>query len=100
MSSRYQSTKQIRDASNIRRAQTWIYAVPETNNNDTFIQTTTSDRLDNIANDFYADPQLWWLIAAVNGLGKGSLMVPENTKLRIPSADNIQELAIQINNIR
>jgi hypothetical protein len=100
MSSRYQSTKQIRDSRNTRRAQTWIYAVPATTNEDTFIQTTTPDRLDNIANDFYSDPQLWWLIAAVNGLGKGSLMVPENTKLRIPSAINIQELAIQINNIR
>lgn len=100
MSSRYQSTLQIRDNFGTRRAQTWIYAVPPATTDDIFIKTTTPERLDNLANDFYSDPQLWWLIAAVNGFGKGSLMIPENTNLRIPNADGIQELAIQINNTR
>lgn len=100
MSSRYQSTLQIQDNNGKRRAQTWIYAISTSTIDDIFIKTTTPERLDNLANDFYSDPQLWWLIAAANGLGKGSLMIPENTSLRIPNAEGIQELAIQINNTR
>jgi len=100
MSSRYLQTMQIKDQKGIRRAETWINPTPISNSNDTYIITTTPERLDKLAYDFYDDVQLWWLIAAVNGLGKGTLVVPGNTKLRIPSKDGIQELAKQLNEER
>ncbi len=100
MSSRYQNALQIKDSNGIRRAQTWIYAVPDAMTTDIFIITTTPERLDNLASDFYDDPQMWWLIATANGLGKGSLMIPENTRIRIPDSSAILELMLQKNETR
>jgi len=67
---------------------------------DTYIETTSLDRLDKLAYIFYDDSTLWWIIASANGLGKGSLIVPEGTKLRIPSKINIQDVIIRTNRDR
>ena len=56
----------------------------ERKDNDQFIRTRAGDRLDAIAHEFYEDVSLWWIIAAANHLGKGSLAIPPGTKLRIP----------------
>jgi|TARA_R100000005_G_C4997667_1_gene204370 nucleoid-associated protein YgaU len=52
---------------------------------DTYVQTVPGDRLDLIANQFYGDPQLWYVIAAANGVGKGTLAIEPGTELRIPA---------------
>jgi hypothetical protein len=95
--SRYNLTNQIKDANGVRKSASWIYPVPRTSTTDTYITTTTPDRLDKLANDFYGDSQLWWIIASANGLGKGTLMVPENTTIRIPVQSGIDEFIQQIN---
>ena len=77
-----------------------LAAVPPTSINDTYITTTTPDRLDKLANDFYGDSQFWWIIASANGLGKGTLIVPENTTIRIPEKIGIDEFIQQINTQR
>ena len=68
--------------------------------NDTYITTTTPDRLDKLANDFYGDSQFWWIIASANGLGKGTLIVPANTTIRIPENSGIDDFIQQINTQR
>ena len=95
--SRYKLTNQIKDANGIRKSASWIVPVPPTSTNDTYITTTTPDRLDKLANDFYGDSQLWWIIASANGLGKGTLIVPENITIRIPEKSGIDEFIQQIN---
>ena len=67
------------------------------NKADTYIRITNADRLDKLAQTFYGDATLWWIIAVSNGLGKGSMHVPENTIIRIPANENIQEIINQIN---
>jgi hypothetical protein len=49
------------------------------------------------AHKFYNDSSLWYVIAAANGLGKGSYYVPAGSKLRIPDALTIQQTIEQIN---
>lgn len=98
--SRYKLTNQIKDANGIRKSASWIVPVPPTSTNDTYITTTTPDRLDKLANDFYGDSQLWWIIASANGLGKGTLMVPANITIRIPEKSGIDEFIQQINTQR
>jgi len=61
------------------------YKIQET---DLYIFSREGDRLDLLANSFYSDPQLWWIIADANNLGKGSLMVPPGLQLRIPNPIN------------
>lgn len=33
---------------------------------DTYIEITNNTRLDKLANDYYGDPKLWWVIAQIN----------------------------------
>ena len=52
---------------------------------DTYITTTSGDRLDNIANQFYDDVDLWWVISIANNAStQDSLFPPLDTYIRIP----------------
>lgn len=51
---------------------------------DIFITSKWGDRLDLLANTFYNDVTLWWVIAQANGIGKGTLNVEPGLQLRIP----------------
>jgi hypothetical protein len=98
--SRYNTTAEIRDNKDKRRRATTIIPVMPITTNDIYIVTTGIERLDKLAQTFYDDVSLWWIIAAANGLGKGTLIIPENTNLRIPSKANAQDVIIQLNKSR
>jgi hypothetical protein len=53
--------------------------------NDTYVISTLGDRLDLLANDFYGDVSLWWIIASANALPGDSLYPPVGMQLRIPN---------------
>ena len=54
--------------------------------NDVFLYTIRGDRLDNLANQFYGDPTLWWIISVTNpDLPNDSLYPTLGFQLRIPS---------------
>jgi hypothetical protein len=95
--SRYQKNE-IKTAQGIRRYKTELLALPPSTT-DTIIQTTTPDRLDKLAQEFYGNPDLWWAIATLNQL-KGSYVVPSNTILRIPQRDRIFSFIDQLNTTR
>jgi nucleoid-associated protein YgaU len=52
---------------------------------DTYIITKGTDRLDLIANDFYGDSTLWWVLAMANDLPGDSIFVGDGIQLRIPA---------------
>lgn len=58
---------------------------------DLYIITTDGDRLDLIANHFYGDISLWWVIVQANvGVLKGDeLAVKGGVQLRIPTTPEI-----------
>lgn len=95
--SRYSTTSTIQDRNEKRRLATTIVPSIPPSSRDIFIQTTTVERLDNLAYRFYQDATMWWLIAAANGLGRGSLTVPANRTLRIPSKANYQQIINSFN---
>ena len=92
MTSRYQDSKTIKDKNGKRKLSTIILPVVPPSELDTFIITNGLERLDKLAFDFYDDASLWWIIAEANQLGKGTLMIPADTRLRIPPKGNIQDL--------
>jgi hypothetical protein len=98
--SRYSTGTIILDENGKRYFNTIILPNPAGNTTDIFIQTTTPDRLDKLALIFYEDETMWWVIAAANGLGKGTYMVPADTRLRIPDIADIQQVIIDTNNER
>lgn len=46
----------------------------------------SGDRLDQLATDFYRDPEKWWIIAESNPEILDIQRIPAGTVLRIPSA--------------
>ena len=56
-------------------------------NSDVFITPTYGDRLDVLANDYYQDPSLWWIIAQANGIKGFTALYTKNFtgELRIPT---------------
>ena len=97
---RYATTKQIKDKNRSRKAETTIISTTPPTDSDIYINVTTPERLDLLANQFYNDATQWWIIAAANGLGKGTLFTPENIILRIPINENQQDYIAQINSER
>lgn len=91
MASRYFNSAVTNDTSGKRKQTTTIIPVPSFSTDDVIIQTTSIERLDLLAYKFYGDAAFWYIIASANGLGKGSLIVPINTRLRIPNQKDIQE---------
>ena len=56
---------------------------------DIYVITTEGDRLDGLAQQFYNDKSLWWVLSIANvDLSQNSLFVPVGSQLRVPS--NIQ----------
>jgi hypothetical protein len=81
-----------KSTSNLRYSSTFYPSIPF-RQSDVYIYSRRLDRLDLLANEFYQDQTLWWVIARANNLGKGSFMVPVGLRLRIPFP--IDDLEIQ-----
>lgn len=67
--------------------------------NDIYVITDFGDRLDLLANQFYDDVTLYWVIASANpnSINFGSLFINEGTQLRIPT--NLSEILRSYNNL-
>ena len=59
---------------------------------DFYIITTIGDRLDNLANQFYEDVNLWWVITSANPdiIKRDSFMLEPGVEIRIPA--NLQTI--------
>ena len=88
--SRYSNTKITRKSllpkqkKNVLSYETTLYQrIPETNG-DLHVIATEGDRLDNLAFQFYGDPNLWWYIARVNNLK--SMNLTAGLSIRVPAS--------------
>ena len=55
------------------------------NENDTYVITTVGDRFDLLAQQYYGDSSLWWIISIANDeLKQNSLIPPLGSQIRIP----------------
>jgi hypothetical protein len=97
---RYSLSKKIKSKTGKTALGTTIVPTMAIAPDDIYIQTTTPDRLDKLSNTFYGTPTLWWLIASANGIGKGTLIVPANSRIRIPSQNNVLQYINNVNNAR
>lgn len=67
--------------------------------NDIYVLTDFGDRLDLLANQFYRDISLYWIITSANPnkVNFGSISIPPGTQLRIPI--NINDIITSYNNL-
>ena len=61
-----------------------IYPKIKPTNDDIYIISTQSDRLDLLAAKYYGDPTYWWVISVANNLNDASLSIESGKQLRIP----------------
>lgn len=81
---RYNSnkTQKLNDGRNVYRSK--IYPNIPKRDNDIHIVTQQGDRLDSLANQFYDDASLWWIIATANNVHDSGFSVAPGTILRVP----------------
>ena len=55
--------------------------------NDIYVYTTQGDRFDILAQQFYKNSSLWWVISIANTdkLNQSTLVIPEGIQIRIPA---------------
>ena len=57
----------------------------EPKDSDIVILTTSTDRLDLLADEYYGDSSMWWVIALKNNLTDIDLVLEPGTILRLPT---------------
>ena len=90
---RYESIKKSADGGHRTIKFPKIYESTE----DIIILSRGGDRLDLLAQNYYEDSSLYWIIAIANNLGKGTLEIPKGTYIRIPN--DISSIIQQYNNL-
>ena len=66
--------------------------------NDIYVYTTQGDRFDTLAQQYYSDSSLWWIISIANTdkVNQSTIVIPEGLQIRIPAtyANVIQDFNI------
>jgi phage tail protein X len=76
---------------------TTTYPIIKESDSDIVIISNETDYLDALANKYYGDTTLWWIIALANNIGKGRLSVPSGITLRIPL--NVSSIVNEFNRL-
>ena len=92
---RYNSTSFFQRFDGKRVFLTTIFPPIPISPDDIFVLSVEKDRYDLLANKFYGDPNLWWVIAQANKEVNGNLAVPIGRQIRIPQ--NISEILSNVN---
>jgi len=92
MMNRYSTTITGSSYNGKRFYNTTIYPIIYPSQNDIYIISKETDRLDFLSLKYYKDKTLWWIIAQANNLGKGSLSIPTGIQITIPNPSNIDQI--------
>jgi len=74
-----------------------LYPEIRINDGDQFVYPLDGDRLESLAQRYYGDSTLWWIIAKANNIRDGSFGLPPAEKLRIPG--NVQQITQDLQTI-
>lgn len=85
MAQRYISTEITQNSQGRRYYKTTLYPKIEPSESDYYIYSSEEDRLDLLAQTYYGDSTLWWIISTANNVPHDGLFVPPGTQLRIPT---------------
>jgi|TARA_R100000008_G_scaffold28823_2_gene15914 hypothetical protein len=89
MPSRYKHTK-IKIGSNGKRVfKPTMYPKIPIRDSDIFIYPKFGDRLDNLAQKYYGDVSLWWIIAKANNLDAAHIGLEMDKQIRIPTQTDL-----------
>lgn len=88
---RYRSTETlIQEDTKIKYLESTIYPKIKPSDDDFYVISEETDRLDLLAYKYYNDASKWWIIAVANNLNDANFFVEPGIQLRIPS--NLSEI--------
>ena len=82
---RYRNARFRQDANGKRYYIPTVVPNIPINDSDIYINPKVGERFDSLAQKFYGDSNLWWIIAKANNLSKGQIGLDPEKKLRIPT---------------
>lgn len=82
---RYKNIQVARNVDNTLYRRNPIYPTIQPTLDDIYVITSVGDRYDTLAQQFYNNSALWWIIAMSNNYNRGSLVVEPGVQLRIPA---------------
>ena len=89
---RYKTSKVRRDKDGTRYYKPTIVPNVPIKDSDIFVYPVYGDRFETIAQRYYNDSTLWWIIAKANELSRGEISPDPLKKIRIPTEiDDILE---------
>ena len=59
---------------------------------DIYIYSRESDKLEHLSYRFYKNSELWWVIARANNISNGTIFLEPGKQLRIPNPASITEI--------
>jgi len=68
--------------------KTILYPQITPKSDDIYVITDRSDRLDNLAYEYYKDSTLYWIISISNNIPQDSIFIPVGSQIRIPQDVN------------
>ena len=95
---RYKGNIVKKDKNNIRYYKPRIIPNIPIKDTDIFVYPIYGDRYDTMAQRFYDDSNLWWIIVKANDISDGKIAPDPLKKLRIPTEiDDILQSISQVN---
>ena len=89
---RYDTAKVKKDKNGTRYYKPTVVPNVPIKDSDIFVYPIYGDRFDTIAQRYYNDSTLWWIIAKANELSRGEISPDPLKKIRIPTEiDDILE---------
>jgi len=86
MANRYIDIQVLKTETGKRFYGTTKYPQIPLTENDLYVYTTEGDRFDILAQQYYGDSSLWWIISIANEeLAQNSLTPPIGSQIRIPA---------------
>jgi|TARA_B110000285_G_scaffold77881_1_gene89700 hypothetical protein len=85
MANRYTNIEDLKSNRGTRYKINAIYPEVPPTEDDIYVITAASDRYDTLAQQFYGDSSLWWVIASANVSKTDGLAVKQGVQLRIPA---------------
>ena len=101
MANRYRDIARSTTSDGVEYITNPIYPEISLSENDFYVISAEGDRYDTLAQQFYSDHTLWWIIASANNSERASLVVEPGIQLRIPTdKDKILQTYNQFNKKR
>jgi len=82
---RYINASILRDRNGKRYYTSTIVRGIPLKDSDKFIYPRDGDRFDTLAQQYYGDSNLWWIIAKANNINDGSIGLKPEKRIRIPT---------------